>query len=750
MAQVLKYILEVIICSGLFLVFYRWMIAKKVGFRFCRIYLMVTMLLSAAIPAMNVPVYKVAAERSGNILTEMLYIEDYSGHMESAGAMHQEKETTTETSQDGIAAASESDKADIRKLSATVLISIYMMVTLAGLGLIVYNAVRIGRIRRRSRLTHTDEYTLAEHEDIQTPFSFLKTVFMGFNYEPHERRQILTHEASHVRHRHSYERLILSTLRAIFWFNPFFRMAEKDLEEVQEWEADKDVLAEGHELKVYRTTIFKQLFGYNPDISCGLNHSLTKQRFIMMTQSRRGKGAWIRLAATLPIIAGLFLAFGCGTKEVKAITDELANGTEQTYIDICPPCDATVSNEFKGGGAGRSHTGIDYVLNEGDPVYAVADGEVSAITRDNDNGLMLTLRHADGYETRYAHLSKVDIASKLKTESKMMKVNQFHRLVTDSDHSEESITGKVYKGQLIGYAGATGRATGPHLHFELRKDDEPIDPTPHFTSDKPATGPFQIALYEGPYDPERGRTATIFCNGVLTEKEDVGKAVQKFFEGKPMHEAVVHIEAENNVATGIITDIKQQLRQIRALRIRYITEDSTIEKRLPMPAVAGKVETTSIESLLKTVSRRNIVVIKVNSDDQMLLGSEYTKGSLYDAALYRQETDRLKSFITNPTDDPRSPESEMQDITMPDGTVRQFPVSKGIVYYQQDRGTSYEGYTKAMKLITTAYTEIREDFALEVFGKPLADLTDQELRVVYLAVPMNIIEAEPRDASKRR
>lgn len=62
---------------------------------------------------------------------------------------------------------------------------------------------------------------------------------MGFNYEPQERRQILTHEASHVRHRHSYERLFMSALRSVFWFNPFFWMAEKDLEEVQEWEAER-------------------------------------------------------------------------------------------------------------------------------------------------------------------------------------------------------------------------------------------------------------------------------------------------------------------------------------------------------------------------------------------------------------------------------------------------------------------------------------------------------------------------------
>ena len=119
-------------------------------------------------------------------------------------------------------------------------------------------------------------WTLAENEKVQTPFSFLRTVYMGFNYSPSERLMILTHEASHVRHRHSHERLVLSALRSLLWFNPFLWMAEKDLREVQEWEADRDVLDKGNDLTLYRTAIFKQLFGYNPDISSGLNHSLTE------------------------------------------------------------------------------------------------------------------------------------------------------------------------------------------------------------------------------------------------------------------------------------------------------------------------------------------------------------------------------------------------------------------------------------------------------------------------------------------
>ena len=72
-----------------------------------------------------------------------------------------------------------------------------------------------------------------------------------------------------------------------------------------------------------------------------------------------------------------------------------------------------------------------------------------------------------------------------------------------------------------------------------------------------------------------------------------------------------------------------------------------------------------------------------------------------------------------------------------------------MVSFRHDTKTSYEDYTKAIKLITTAYLELREEVSVEIFGKPLAELSDAEMQVVYQAVPMNVSEAEPRDAPAR-
>ena len=848
--SVIRYIIEMIICSGLFLVAYRWLLAKKVGFGLCRAFIVMSMLLAVAIPAMDVPVFPEKTLSQQGVLTgfDFLVMElDDAVPMDPEVEMHEAENMGAET-------APVPKAYDIKAAAGIAVKVIYVLVALASLGLTVYNIIKIQKLRRRSKLTRTEEYTLAEHEDIKTPFSFLMTIFMGFNYEAGERLQILIHEASHVRHGHSYERIALSILRSLFWFNPFFWMAEKSLEEVQEWEADKDVLNEGYELDTYRTTIFKQLFGYNPDISCGLNHSLTKQRFIMMTQSRRGKGAWIRLAATLPAIAAAFFAFGCGTKEAKASTDfstDLTNGTEQTYLPMCPPCDASVSNSFgartDASGAG-THQGIDYVLNEGDPVYAAADGEISSITRDDSNGLMLVLNHSDGIETRYAHLSKIQIVSHLKIEGGMMTVNNTYNLITDGDHSNQKISGKVNRGQLIGYAGSTGRATGPHLHFEVRKDGKPVDPAPMFTSDKPVTAPFPIYVVEGTNKP--GEEYFAICNGKLCKiNDEIGEAVSRYFaeiddpqyatiqleadkdvpeavltkvseqlrkvqalkvsksitESNPgeivvlkdatttysriangalieviydpnesriyidgarhsideiaevigakrdssdkPYEFTVHIKASGDTRMGIIDDIKMELRKCKALKVRYEAPERIIDRLLP-PAPKSDVY-RSAEDALGNVNRRNVIVIRVNPDGEMFMGSTYVKGSLHDEDLYRQELARLKELISNQEDKADCPESEMRNIQMPDGSTREFRVSKGMVSFQNDTKTSYEDYTKAIKLITTAYLELREEVSVEIFGKPLAELSDAEMQVVYQAVPMNVSEAEPRDAPAR-
>jgi len=98
----------------------------------------------------------------------------------------------------------------------------------------------------------------------------------------------------------------------------------------------------------------------------------------------------------------------------------------------------------------KAHLGVDYAARRGTPVVAAGSGRVIHASRLGSYGNLVKIRHDDGYETRYAHLKS------------------FRRGIKRGKY--------VKKGHTIGYVGNTGRSTGPHLHFELRKHGRAINP----------------------------------------------------------------------------------------------------------------------------------------------------------------------------------------------------------------------------------------------------------------------------------
>jgi murein DD-endopeptidase MepM/ murein hydrolase activator NlpD len=98
----------------------------------------------------------------------------------------------------------------------------------------------------------------------------------------------------------------------------------------------------------------------------------------------------------------------------------------------------------------RPHIGVDYAAATGTPVMATSDGTVTVRGVQGGYGNLVEIRHSGGFVSRYAHLN--GFASGIR------------------------VGGRVSQGEVIGYVGMTGLATGPHLHYELHKDGRPVDP----------------------------------------------------------------------------------------------------------------------------------------------------------------------------------------------------------------------------------------------------------------------------------
>ena len=103
----------------------------------------------------------------------------------------------------------------------------------------------------------------------------------------------------------------------------------------------------------------------------------------------------------------------------------------------------------------RAHTGVDITAPKGTPVYATADGTVSGENPGSGYGIAVLINHGFSYQTLYAHLSK-----------KVVKPGQ-----------------KVKRGQLVGYVGSTGMASGSHRHYEVIKNGTPVNPVYYFNAD---------------------------------------------------------------------------------------------------------------------------------------------------------------------------------------------------------------------------------------------------------------------------
>ena len=133
---------------------------------------------------------------------------------------------------------------------------------------------------------------------------------------------------------------------------------------------------------------------------------------------------------------------------------------QRGYTPTIWPVDGKLEGGFGGrrnpfGGPGYEfHSGQDIEAEMGTPVVAGARGQVSFVGWQNGYGQLVIVNHGGGLSTRYGHLSHIDVAQGQ----------------------------QVSRGQLVGKVGSTGRSTGPHLHYEVRINDQAVNPLPYLVA----------------------------------------------------------------------------------------------------------------------------------------------------------------------------------------------------------------------------------------------------------------------------
>ena len=139
---------------------------------------------------------------------------------------------------------------------------------------------------------------------------------------------------------------------------------------------------------------------------------------------------------------------------------------QRGYTPTVWPVEGTLEGGFGGrrnpfgGGGYEFHSGQDIEAAWGAPVISGASGRVTFVGWQNGYGQLVVVDHGGGLTTRYGHLSHIDV-----------ELNQ-----------------NVARAQLLGKVGSTGRSTGPHLHYEVRINDQPVNPLPYLIQGNNSSG----------------------------------------------------------------------------------------------------------------------------------------------------------------------------------------------------------------------------------------------------------------------
>ena len=157
--------------------------------------------------------------------------------------------------------------------------------------------------------------------------------------------------------------------------------------------------------------------------------------------------------------------------------------------------------------------------------------------------------------------------------------------------------------------------------------------------------------------------------------------------------------------------------------------DKGLARRLPPPPDPNVTEQSDI-----IVKNRNILQVRINKDNQLMVGSEYMEVSQLKA--------KAKEFIANPNDDANLPEKHVVNIPLWGGDCM---ITKNhVISVTNDVGTSYQAYIDVQNELVAAYNELRNELAEAKFGKSYADCSEEEKKAIRDFHIQKISEAEPK------
>jgi len=254
------------------------------------------------------------------------------------------------------------------------LVLIFVSITV-GIVVLVLNQIRkIYSVKRKSQFKVLDEYHFIQTDEENAPFSFLNNLFWkkSIALDTEYGQKIFTHEITHIKQKHTWDRLFCQLVTAMVWINPFYWLIQKELQTIHEFIADEAAVGEAgvaEFAKMLLQTHYDTQF-FNPIHT--FFYSSIKRRLFMLTTSSQTKFSYARRIMVLPL---MIMAIGIFSFKVHA--------KERISEKVTELSDLILNNVSK-------ISIIDTVPVEKDKSIKVQINKIDTVTKDNQKTITIT------------------------------------------------------------------------------------------------------------------------------------------------------------------------------------------------------------------------------------------------------------------------------------------------------------------------------------------------------------------------
>ena len=298
MGAFLVYILKSSVCLALFYLFYRLLLSKETFHRFNRLALLGVLVLSCAVPLIEVTVQEPSEMAQPFLALEEMVV------MEPVVAL---------------------DETPMYFPWKELMLLVYIGGILFFLVRHLWSLGRMVRLLRTSRREKLEGgIVLFVHKEKVAPFSWMKMIAVSEEDLKENGKAILTHERAHIHNCHSWDLLLAEGCIFFQWFNPAAWLLKQELQTIHEYEADEWVIENGIDAKTYQLLIIKKAVGARLySIANSFNHSSLKKRITMMIKKKSNPWARLKYLYVLPLAAVTVAAFA--RPEVSNKLDEISS-----------------------------------------------------------------------------------------------------------------------------------------------------------------------------------------------------------------------------------------------------------------------------------------------------------------------------------------------------------------------------------------------------------------------------------------